>query len=111
MCPMSLLQTIPFFHATMPVYLNYAASLNDPLERMKLVMVQSLNWYYYTSIFEKPLNPILGETFQGVGQDGAKFYLEQTAHHPPTSNFAVDGPNDNYKCTGWLSFSIKSGLS
>ena len=67
MCPQSLLQTIPFFHSTAPVYLNYAASLSDPLERFKLVIVQSINWYYHTSIFEKPLNPILGETFQTVG--------------------------------------------
>ena len=111
MCPQSLLQTIPFFHSTAPVYLNYAASLSDPLERFKLVIVQSINWYYHTSIFEKPLNPILGETFQTVGQDGAKIYLEQTAHHPPTSNFLVEGPNGNYKYTGWLAFSIKSGLT
>ena len=108
---MSLLQTLPFFHSTMAVYLNYAASLDDPLERFKLVMVQSINWYYHTNIFEKPLNPILGETFQAIGQDGAKIYLEQTCHHPPTSNFMIEGPNNNYKYTGWLAFSIKSGLT
>ena len=110
MCPESLLQTIPFFHCTVPVYLNYAASLSDPVERMKLYMAQSISWYYYTVIFNKPLNPILGETYQTVGQDGAMIYLEQTEHHPPTSHFIVDGPNDNYKFTGWFSFSIKSGM-
>ena len=76
MCSKTILQTIPFQNSTMPIYLNYAASLNDPLERFKLVMVQSLNWYHYTSLFEKPLNPILGETYQAIGQDGSMIYLE-----------------------------------
>ena len=78
---------------------------------MKLYMVQSVSWYYYTAIFDKPLNPILGETHYTIGADGAKIFLEQTEHHPPTSHFIVDGPDDNYKFTGWLSFSIKSGLT
>lgn len=39
MCPKTILQTISYQSATMPVYLNYAASLTDPLERFKLVMV------------------------------------------------------------------------
>jgi len=51
----------------MPVYLNYAASLSDPVERMKLVIVHSLSFFYKEKIFEKPLNPILGETHQARG--------------------------------------------
>lgn len=27
-------------------------------------------------VFEKPLNPILGETYEALGQDGAKIYME-----------------------------------
>ena len=110
MCPKTILQTIAYQACTMPIYLNYAASLQDPLERFKLVMIQSLNWYYYTSQFEKPLNPIVGETYQSVGRDGSNIFLEQTAHHPPTSHYLIEGPNKNYVFSGWLAFGIKSGL-
>ena len=61
----------------MPVYLNFAAlCTDDPVERMKLVIAQNVSYAYYDKIFEKPLNPILGETYQCYGQDGAKIYLE-----------------------------------
>jgi len=56
----------------MPIFLNYAATMTtDPLERMKLAITQNISCQYYGFILEKPLNPILGETFQAVGQDGA----------------------------------------
>ena len=37
----------------------------------------------------KPFNPILGETFQSKVLD-FHFYLEQTSHHPPVTNFYVN---------------------
>jgi len=40
--------------------------IDNPLERMKLVMTQSLSFIYPTHCFDKPLNPILGETYQAV---------------------------------------------
>jgi len=43
--------------------LNKAASINDPLERFKLVMVSSVAFMYPSKIYEKPLNPVLGETY------------------------------------------------
>jgi hypothetical protein len=45
------------------MYMNYAASIVDPIERFKLVMVNSISYFYGAKVFEKPLNPILGETF------------------------------------------------
>ena len=51
----------------MPIYLNYAASRNDPIERLKLVMVSSICFVYCDKIFEKPLVPIIGETYQAFG--------------------------------------------
>lgn len=65
----------------------------------------------YEKFYEKPLNPILGETLQLEGQDGAKIYLEQTSHHPPASHYLIEGPNDNYKVSGYLEFAINSGLT
>lgn len=43
---------------------------------MKLLMTHNMSFFYKEKIFEKPLNPILGETFQAMGQDGAMIYME-----------------------------------
>jgi hypothetical protein len=45
------------------VYLNKAASICDPLERFKLVLAASIAFYYPSIMYEKPLNPVLGETY------------------------------------------------
>lgn len=39
---------------------------------------------------EKPFNPILGETYQGV-IDGFPVYGEQISHHPPISSLYMIG--------------------
>ena len=110
MCPVSTLELMPTLQTTMVVYLNKAASISDPLERMKLVMAHNLSFFYKEKIFEKPLNPILGETFQARGQDGAYLFMEQTSHHPPISHFYIDGPDGNYRLTGWSQHIIQMGL-
>ena len=56
--------------------MNRASKTSDPVERMKLVMSANFSWYFYNAIFVKPLNPILGETYQCYGQDGTKIYME-----------------------------------
>lgn len=48
-----------------------------------------------------PLNPILGETYQASKKDGTTIYLEQTSHHPPTTNFHLVGPEKNYEMFGF----------
>jgi len=45
------------------VYLNKAASISDPVERFKLVMASSIAFYYPSIMYDKPLNPVLGETY------------------------------------------------
>jgi len=47
------------------------------------------------------LNPILGETYQSKKSDGTKIYLEQTSHHPPTSNYLLVGPEKSYEMFGY----------
>ena len=51
----------------MVVYLNKAAAIQDPVERMKLLMTHNISFFYKEKIFDKPLNPILGETYQALG--------------------------------------------
>ncbi len=111
MAPISALEIMPTLQSTMVVFLNKAASIQDPVERMKLCLAHNLSFFYKEKIFEKPLNPILGETFQARGQDGAYIFMEQTSHHPPISHFLIEGPNGNYKLTGWSQHGIKVGVN
>ena len=39
---------------------------------------------------QKPFNPILGETYQGI-IDGCPIYGEQISHHPPISTVLLKG--------------------
>lgn len=110
MAPISALEIMPTLQSTMVIFLNKAASIQDPLERMKLLMAHNLSFFYKEKIFEKPLNPILGETFQALGQDGAMIYMEQTSHHPPVSHFLIEGPDKAYVLRGWSRHSIKMGM-
>ena len=76
MAPTSTLELMPTLQSTMVVYLNKAAATSDPVERMKLIIAHNVSFFYKEKIFEKPLNPILGETYQARGQDGAMIFME-----------------------------------
>lgn len=74
-------------------------------------MTCAFSWQLYNNVFYKPLNPILGETYQCIGQDGTKCFMEQTSHHPPRSHYYVDGPDDNFRMNGYLEYEIYAGLT
>ena len=63
MCPKSVLQTMTTFQNINSFYLNYAASVNNPVERLKVFMTTTIGFLFEGHMFEKPLNPVLGETF------------------------------------------------
>ena len=91
--------------------MNAAALTDDPIMRLTYLMVSSIAFLYPTHQFEKPLNPILGETYQAVGADGSMIFLEQTEHRPPVSHFLFEGPKGLYKMHGWNSFTAKAWLN
>ena len=63
--------------STFPSYVYYAATQTaDPLERLKCIITATITSTYYNFMCVKPLNPILGETFQIYGHDGSQTYLE-----------------------------------
>jgi hypothetical protein len=107
----SLLYLIATMNRHSPIYMNVAAQTKDPVERMKHVMVTSLSFIQPCHIFDKPLNPILGETFQGYLADGSKVYMEQVTHHPPISYFFQEGPQKLYRWYGYSAFSPKAHLN
>ena len=62
------LQGFASHFSTAPVYMAKAASLADePIERLKMVICMEISSMIYNISFEKPLNPILGETFEARG--------------------------------------------
>jgi hypothetical protein len=63
MCAKSTLESIGEVAGINPIYINAAALSQDPIERIILAITSSLAYFYPTHMFEKPLNPILGETF------------------------------------------------
>jgi len=76
MAPISVLELLPTSISCFSIYMNKAAQVSDPLERMKLIMASSISFMYPSKIYEKPLNPVLGETFQTIAGDGAKVFVE-----------------------------------
>ncbi len=55
MRPLTLLECFGVGGCTVPLYLNKALALTDPLERMKYVMVTQLSTFRHTSNFLKPV--------------------------------------------------------
>jgi Oxysterol-binding protein len=93
-------------------YLTRAAKTQDPIERLRLVITSYLAGNHVTpsdTQCRAPLNPILGETVQRVLPDGSKFFGEQTSHHPPITNFLLEGPDNLYRFSGF--FEYKAWLS
>lgn len=92
-----------------PFYLTRAVGTKDLLERFKLIIISTLSSFVHTSTFEKPLNPVLGETQHGELEDGTQLYSEQTSHHPPISSFFIEG--NGYKVHGYFNYTAKAGLN
>ena len=104
MIPLTILQHVCNGHFNYPLYLNLASLTNDYVERMKFIIVATLSCWFKSSVVLKPLNPILGETYEMIWEDGSHEYVEQTSHHPPCSNFIIYGPNNNYIYCGYLNY-------
>jgi len=112
MIPKSYLQYVGCVPtAFFPLYLNLALKSDDPVERFKLYIVSQISYFYLTTSFAKPLNPILGETYNGYYEDGSRIFLEQVSHHPPIAYMYFTGPNDSYRFYGPNAFHASAGLN
>ena len=58
--------------------------------------------------FNKPFNPILGETFQCKIKD-CFIYMEQTSHHPPVYNFYYKHPK--FVSFGYMTMETSTGTN
>lgn len=59
----SVVELVASIGCVAPIYFNAAALAQDPIERMKYAMIASIAFIWPTHTWDKPLNPILGETF------------------------------------------------
>ena len=107
----SILTAVARLSLHAPTYMTAAAFCTDPIERMKYLITFSISFCYSAHTFEKPLNPILGETYQARMEDGTEVMLEQVCHHPPISFMLLEGPNGIYRYSSYSSFSPKAHLN
>mmetsp|Transcript_34187 Transcript_34187/g.42274 ORF Transcript_34187/g.42274 Transcript_34187/m.42274 type:complete len:109 (-) Transcript_34187:919-1245(-) len=88
----SILQAMSTMGNVSSYYYTLAALTEDPIERMKMVVTASIAYLEPTHHWNKPLNPIIGETYQAESPDGSSYFLEQVSHHPPIAYFVHYGP-------------------
>jgi hypothetical protein len=110
MIPVTILQNIAKSFFQFPYYMELAKE-KSPLEKMKYLITASLSSFFATSTFLKPLNPVLGETYEAYFNDGTKIFLEQTSHHPPISHYEFIGPKKAWYLTGFSQYSSTAGLN
>lgn len=109
--PRSFLErTADLFTFLAQKYIPMAVEATDPDERLLHLATGIAAGFHIYMACKKPWNPVLGETFIGEYQNGAKIYAEQTSHHPPISDFELFGPNGEWHCYGHCKFTIASGM-
>jgi len=104
--PKSMLERITNFMAH-PETLLPIPDIDDPVKRFVAVTKFYLaGWHIKPAGVKKPLNPILGETFQGYWDypDNTRGYYiaEQTSHHPPKSSYFFAAPEHHIRIDGTL---------
>lgn len=88
--PRSTLERIADNFAFLHTFVKKAEECsNDPVERIKNIIMATLIGMCCSPSLQKPFNPYLGETFEGKYADGSKIYLEHVKHSPPISRFLV----------------------
>jgi hypothetical protein len=93
-------------------YLTQAALSPDPVFRLQMVTTFIIAGLHINPVAFgnfPPLNPILGETHSATLKDGSKIWLEQTSHHPPVTNWFMEGPDQLFTFYGHGQ--IKAGLA
>ena len=106
--PRSLLERLADTFVYAPVFLEKAGTINYTFEQFKLAFTFYLSTLIADLTPEKPFNPILGETFQGV-VGGCPIYIEQISHHPPIAAFQMYGKN--FRIEGTFEFHAAIGTN
>lgn len=100
--PRSMLERYTDWFAFAPTLLDKAGSSKDKIESFKHVILFTLSALFRSSEQLKPLNPMLGETYECEWEDGTKFYLEHTCHTPPISHFYIKSGKNLFIISGYI---------
>jgi hypothetical protein len=104
--PVKIFAARSYLQATCDVFsysglLEKAVAASSPEERLKWVVTWAVAGYHRGfSMWGKPFNPILGETYHARLPDGTEACMEQISHHPPVSAFQIIGPGKSYYIHG-----------
>ena len=100
--PRSMLERYTDWFSFAPDLLTKAGTSKDKVEAFKYVILFSLSALFRSSEQLKPLNPMLGETYECEWEDGSKFYLEHTCHTPPISHFYIKSSRNLFIVSGYI---------
>ena len=89
-----------------PDILGKAAKCDNNLETFKYVIIFSLSAIFRSTEQLKPLNPLLGETYQCQWEDGSKFYIEHISHDPPISRIYITSSKNLYIVSGYIKMEL-----
>jgi hypothetical protein len=109
--PKSMLDRYSAVFKSAPYLLKKAASIKEAIERFKYVIIFAISGLLSSAGQLKPFNPMLGETWEGVFEDGSKIYFEHTCHNPCISNYLVLDKDNEYKIYGYNDISIEGVIS
>ena len=104
--PRSMLERYTDWFSFAPDILEKAAKCDDNLETFKYVIIFSLSAIFRSTEQLKPLNPLLGETYQCEWEDGSKFYIEHISHDPPISRIYITSSKNLYIVSGYINMEL-----
>ena len=91
-------------------YIDKCGAEQDLDKKLLYLAAGIAGGFYIYMQAKKPWNPVLGETYVGGWETGAKIYSEQTSHHPPISDTEIIGKDNKWKCHSHCNFTIDSGM-
>ena len=100
--PRSMIERYTDWFSFAPDLLEKAAKCEDNLETFKYVILFSLSALFRSTEQLKPLNPLLGETYQCEWEDGSKFYIEHISHNPPISSIYITSGKNLFVVSGYI---------
>ena len=106
----TLLQVFAYELREAPFILNKVYYIQDPIEKLKTMTSFLISQLYLSVLRIKPLDPLLGETYQ-VKIANLYCYFEQTKINPPTTNFYCFDSDNYYKIYGYISIATKLGIN
>lgn len=90
-------------------FLLAAAAATTKLQRLQLVVAWTIAGLRHTHTWQKPFNPVLGETWRAQAADGrVSAHIEQVSHHPPVARYTVTGPGFRMHGTTEIGIQVRS---